>query len=116
MKVAARLGVTTTGLASSVDRTAVRTVTRMFRSPALDRSPPSLKAQLTMNTRRPARAASCSVQHDLARREVHWIRRRSKASSPASSPVYFQWLTRDIGSAGRIRTYDQPVNSRLLYH
>jgi hypothetical protein len=29
MKVAARLGVTTTGLASSVDRTAVRTVARM---------------------------------------------------------------------------------------
>src|SRR3954453_19293769 len=46
-----------------------------------------------MNTRRPARAASCRVEHDLARREVHWIRRRSKASSPASSPLYFQWLS-----------------------
>src|SRR3954466_8593456 len=110
MKVAARLGVTTTGLASSVDRTAVRTVTRMFRSPALDRSPPSLKAQLTMNTRRPARAASCRVEHDLARREVHWIRRRSKASSPASSPLYFQWL---FGGELAPRVGFEPTTSRL---
>ena len=27
------------------------------------------------------------------------------------APIEFE-----IGSAGRIRTYDQPVNSRLLYH
>ena len=26
------------------------------------------------------------------------------------------WDERQAGSAGRIRTYDQPVNSRLLYH
>jgi hypothetical protein len=29
-----------------------------------------------------------------------------------------RWIRRKVrsGSAGRIRTYDQPVNSRWLYH
>ena len=31
-------------------------------------------------------------------------------------PSDFMGLMPPSGSAGRIRTYDQPINSRLLYH
>ena len=41
------------------------------------------------------------------------------AQAPGVGPAELlrkQYLAKSSGSAGRIRTYDQPVNSRLLYH
>jgi hypothetical protein len=42
---------------------------------------------------------------------------RGRASSTGSNVTEMREIPeRKSGSAGRIRTYDQPVNSRLLYH
>lgn len=39
-----------------------------------------------------------------------------KAPGPNIKRNDFMGLIPPSGSAGRIRTYDQPINSRLLYH
>lgn len=39
---------------------------------------------------------------------------RSRYEKPGREAGFY--LNARGGSAGRIRTYDQPVNSRLLYH
>ena len=39
-----------------------------------------------------------------------------KIAEAVIKPDDFMGLMPPSGSAGRIRTYDQPINSRLLYH
>jgi hypothetical protein len=57
------------------------------------------------------RGLGCGAVFDHAvRMEPTWNPANEMPSQSAVQAI------EKIGSAGRIRTYDQPVNSRLLYH
>ena len=60
-----------------------------------------------------------AMQNEDATKRIAWSvdgKLDGKPSRLKIKPNDFMGLMPPSGSAGRIRTYDQPINSRLLYH
>ena len=60
-----------------------------------------------------------AVQNEDAKNRIAWSVDGKLDGKPPRASIKrndFMGLMPPSGSAGRIRTYDQPINSRLLYH
>jgi hypothetical protein len=70
-------------------------------------------------TRESLKSGAKPCKSTSARERLPWLLDGKVDGKPCGlniKPSDFMGLMPPSGSAGRIRTYDQPINSRLLYH